>query len=237
MKKLEKRLNKTSKKVLKLLLVEDDLVLANGLEEALKQERFLVSSVHSGKDALQQYTSFEPNLVVLDLGLPDIDGTEVLKEMRNLNHIASILILTARNVLDDKVITLDLGAYDYLAKPFDMPELLARLRVMSRRFESATNSKIILGTVVLDTNSHKVTVDGQSISLGRREYTMLKTLVENAGKVQTKNMLERQLYGWDGKVGSNTIEVHISHLRKKLPDNFIKTLRGIGYIINEPLLE
>ncbi len=216
---------------MKLLLIEDDIALAKALEEALRREHFVVSSVQSGKLALEQLVSFEPDLVVLDLGLPDMEGTEVLKKMRSLGCRASTLILTARTAVDDKVNALDLGADDYLAKPFDMPELLARLRVMSRRLGSATSSEIKVGSVSLNVASHRVTVDGNIISLRRREFMTLKSLIENAGRVLTKAMLEQRLYGWDEQVGSNAIEVHISHLRKKLPADFIKTIRGIGYTV------
>lgn len=217
---------------MKLLLIEDDRALADGLSQALQRERFVVTSAHSGRTALEEYEAFQPDLVVLDLGLPDLDGIGVLKKLREKRSTVPVLVLTARDALDDKVKALDLGADDYLVKPFEMAELLARLRVLARRLGTASSSEIILGRVTLDTASHKVTVGGADVSLPRREYMTLKALMENAGRVQTKEMLEHHLYGWGEEVGSNTVEVHVSNLRKKLPEGFIKTIRGVGYTVS-----
>lgn len=222
---------------MKLLLVEDDYALATGLAAALKREHFLVCNAYSGQEALAELRSFDPDMVVLDLGLPDMDGMDVLCQLRKRSAAMPVLVLTARDALDDRVGALDLGADDYLVKPFDMPELLARLRVMSRRLNHAATSEVCVGAVMLDTASHRVTVAGEKVELRRREYVTLKKLLENVGRVQTKSMLERELYGGEGEVGSNAVEVHISHLRKKLPSGFIKTIRGIGYTVNPPSAE
>ncbi|MCB1667760.1 MAG: response regulator transcription factor [Porticoccaceae bacterium] len=218
---------------MKLLLVEDDTDLAAGLTQALTAESFVVSTVRTGADAKAQITSFGPDLIVLDLGLPDMDGIEVLKFVRRKADPLPVLILTARNAVDDKVQMLDIGADDYLAKPFDMPELLARLRVMSRRLGTASSSEVTINGVMLDTAAHKAFVDGVEINLPRKEYRVLKLLMEDAGRVKTKGTIEDHLYEWGEAIGSNAIEVHVSNLRKKLPANFIKTIRGVGYTINK----
>ena len=218
---------------MKLLLIEDDRALVEALSLALKSEEFIVSSASSGKQALDLFVSFQPDIVMLDLGLPDMDGTQVLKRLRSKHGKVPILVLTARDDVSDKVSALDFGADDYLVKPFDMPELLARLRVLSRRLGTATSSEIIIGQVVLDTASHHVRVNDTKTSLPRREYMTLKVLMENGGRIQTKEKIESQLYGWGEEIGSNAVEVHISNLRKKLPEQFIRTIRGVGYTINK----
>lgn len=217
---------------MKLLLVEDDKDLAEGLVQALQAEGFIVSNAMSGEQAKTQHVSFKPHLVVLDLGLPDIDGTELIRYFRRNKSAIPILILTARDGLDDKVNAFDIGADDYLAKPFDMPELLARLRVMSRRLGAASCSEIAIGEVTLDVASHQVLLAGVEVSLPRKEFMTLKMLMEDAGRIKTKDMLEHNIYDWSETIGSNTIEVYISNLRKKLPRDFIKTIRGVGYTIN-----
>jgi len=219
---------------MKLLLIEDDQMLASGLCKALEREGFVVESAQNGLDGLKYVESFEPQILVLDLGLPDIDGTQVLRKLR-LNHASlPVLVLTARHSTQDKVAALDLGADDYLQKPFDMPELLARIRVLARRLGTSTTNVIANGNVLMDVAAHSVQVDEKKIDLTRREFHVLKALMENTGRVQTKDMIETNMYGWGEPIGSNTIEVHISNLRKKLPNQFIKTIRGLGYIIQNP---
>lgn len=186
-----------------------------------------------GANAQKQLASFGPDLVVLDLGLPDMDGLDVLKYLRRKKTGTPVLVLTARSALNDKVNALDIGADDYLQKPFEMPELLARLRVMQRRLGTAASSEVTIDSVVLDTVAHRLRVDGVEVHLPRKEYMTLKILMEQAGRVKTRDMLENNLYERGETIGSNTIEVHISNLRKKLPDNFIKTIRGVGYTIHQ----
>ncbi|WP_439134341.1 response regulator [Pseudomaricurvus sp.] len=216
-----------------ILLVEDDLDLASGLVKALRHEGFTVNHVTRGREAVLSVKAEPPDMVVLDLGLPDIDGLQVLKAIRSGRRSLPVLILTARDGLDDKVVALDTGADDYLSKPFEMEELLARLRVVARRLGTSQNSKIELHGVSLDTRHHQVLVNDLPIKLSRREYMLLMALMENSGRVQTKEMLEQKLYGWGEEVVSNAIEVHISNIRKKLPADFIKTVRGVGYSISK----
>jgi len=219
---------------MRILLVEDDASLGAGLKDALGREGFVVNHVGNGGQALAAVQAEPPDIIVLDLGLPDMDGLDVLGAVRQRGEHIPVMVLTARDGLDDKISGLDRGADDYLAKPFDMKELAARLRVFERRLATATTSKIVIGEVELDTSAHSVSVTGQNIELPRREYMLLKTLMESAGKVLTRESLETRLYSWGEEVASNALEVHIHHLRKKLPDNLIKTVRGIGYTVGRP---
>lgn len=223
---------------MRILLVEDDYQLAQGLQKSLRSEGFSVDLLHSGKLAInalaehgEQGSDFD--LAILDLGLPDIDGTEVLKAVRNNGSSLPILVLTARDALDDKINGLDLGADDYLVKPFEMAELFARLRVFERRLGTAVSATVTIGEVCLDTSAHSITVAGQLLETARKEYMVLKALMENANRVQSRHQLETQLYQWGEEVASNAVEVHVHHLRKKLPKDFIKTVRGVGYMINK----
>ena len=216
---------------MRILLVEDDASLADGLQNALGREGFVVNHVDCGAQALAAVRAEAPDIIVLDLGLPDMDGLEVLAQVRKREVHLPVLVLTARDGMDDKIAGLDGGADDYLAKPFDMKELAARLRVFERRLSTAVTSIIKVGQVELDTAAHSVCVSGQKVELPRREYMLLKTLLESSGKVLTRESLETRLYSWGEEVASNALEVHIHHLRKKLPDNLIKTVRGIGYTV------
>jgi len=214
-----------------ILLVEDNESLAEGLTLALKKEGFVVNRVCTGKLALAAVASNPPDMLVLDLGLPDMDGLDVLSEMRSAEVRIPVLVLTARGQLDDKIAGLDRGADDYLAKPFDMQELAARLRAFERRLSTAASNVIRIGEVELDTAAHSVSAHGCALEMPRREYMLLKTLMESAGKVLTREVLEARLYAWGEEVASNAVEVHIHHLRKKLPEKFIRTVRGIGYTV------
>jgi len=216
---------------MQVLLIEDDPALAQALIETLKHEGFAVNHLAKGKQGILAVQTELPDIVILDLGLPDIDGTEVLKAIRIESADLPVLVLTARTSLDDKVKGLDLGADDYLAKPFEVAELLARLRVFERRSSTLKHAGLTIGEVSIDSASHQVTVSGEHIEFSRREFMLLKAMMENSGRVQTRDSLESKLYSWGEEVSSNTIEVHIHHLRKKLPNQFIQTLRGIGYII------
>ena len=216
---------------MRVLLVEDDRVLVEEVSKALKREGFTVEEAGLGKEGMALCDAQPPSLVVLDMGLPDVDGSEVLRHIRKRHKDLPVLILTARDSVDDKVSALDGGADDYLAKPFDMPELLARLRVLARRLGTSSTSLIEAHGIALDLAAHQVSSEGEPLNLSRREYMVLKSLMENMGRVQTKEAIENKLYGWGEEIASNTIEVHISNLRKKLPKDVIKTIRGVGYMI------
>lgn len=219
---------------MQILLVEDDRSLASGLRQALHKQGYVVNHVESGEAALHVIGTEPPDIVILDLGLPDIDGINVLKRLRQKNSNLPVLLLTARSAIEDKIAGLDSGADDYLAKPFEMTELFARLRVFERRISSVKTTKIIIGDVCLDAASHSVILGGNPLELPRKEYMVLKSLMENAGRVLTRSALETRLYDWGEEVTSNALEVHVHHLRKKLGADFIKTIRGVGYKISKP---
>jgi len=218
---------------MRILLVEDDISLAEGLRTAFRREGFTTNHVTSGHAALEAIKTDAPELVLLDLGLPDMDGLEVLKRLHRQGNPPLVMVLTARDTTEDKVTGLDHGADDYLAKPFEMTELLARLRALERRTSSEQTTDIIIGPVTLDTSTHDVSVNGNSIELTRREFMLLKALMETPGRILSREQLESRLYGWGEELSSNSIEVHVHHLRKKLPADFIKTVRGVGYTVQK----
>jgi DNA-binding response OmpR family regulator len=217
----------------KILLVEDDAPLARALKESLVNQQHSVTWLASGELAITSFKQQPVDIVILDLGLPDMDGMQVLQALKSTNAKVPVLILTARDGTEHKVEGLDLGADDYLSKPFEMPELLARLRVIERRFGTAASATIEIKNVSIDTAASSLAVDGQSVAVSRREWMMIKLLMESAGRVLSKNTIEARLYDWGEEIASNTIEVHISNLRKKLPPDFIQTLRGVGYIVKK----
>ncbi len=219
---------------MQLLLVEDDQPLASGLQKALRSQGFTINHVSTGAAALHVIATQTPDMVILDLGLPDMDGLAVLKKLRKQHAQLPVLLLTARDSVQDKVQGLNDGADDYLAKPFDVNELLARLRVIERRLSSTKSSQLTLGKLVLDTLEQSVWLDGAKVEISRREYMLLKTLLENAGRVLTRATLEARLYSWGEEVASNAIEVHIHHLRKKFGNELVKTIRGVGYQLVVP---
>jgi two-component system OmpR family response regulator len=223
---------------MRILLVEDDLPLASALQRSLQSEGFVVNHVNQGKLALNALSTPDQDMVILDLGLPDMDGLDVLKQLRNKKSSLPVIILTARDSTESKVNGLDYGADDYLVKPFNIQELMARLRVIERRLGTATSSLICVGKVKLDTFAHKVFVcetDTNSeieIHFSKKEFMVLKALMENAGRILSREKIESKLYHWGEEVLSNAVEVHIHKLRKSLPNKFIQNVRGVGYIIN-----
>lgn len=214
---------------MQILLIEDDKSLATGMQEALKRAGLVVNWVDRGQTALQSLAIQVPDIIILDLGLPDMDGLSLLKTLRRQHKQVQVLILTARDSVADKVAGLDLGADDYLTKPFDLDELLARLRAFERRLGTASSHLIVHGRITLNLRDRIALVDEIELTLSKREFMLLKALMEQQNRVHTKESLEAKLYSWGEEVVSNTIEVHIHHLRKKLPENSIQTLRGVGY--------
>lgn len=218
---------------MQIMLVEDDGLLADGMVRALERDGFAVNWLNNGRAAKDSIMVEAPDVLVLDLGLPDMDGLEILAWLRKRGLQTPVLILTARDATADKIAGLDRGADDYLTKPFDMAELSARLRALERRLSLEKNSEIRNGPVVLDTAAHQVHVDGRDVDLSRREYMLLKALMENPGTIHTRDALESKLYSAGEELGSNAIEVHIHNLRKKLAIDLIKTVRGIGYTVKK----
>ena len=216
---------------MRILLVEDDIQLATALHQSLRSEGFTANHVNNAKAALLTVQAGECDMLILDLGLPDMDGLSLLKQLRQAKHKLPVLILTARDSTEDKIKGLDQGADDYLAKPFEVTELIARLRVIERRLGTATSSVIQISNVALDSAAHVLTVNEQLVELSRKEFMLLKVLMEQAGRIQSREQLESKLYEWGEEVSSNAVEVHIHHLRKKLPEGFIKTIRGVGYSV------
>ena len=218
---------------MRVLLVEDDPGLGSGLQQALKTEGYTVDWLTDGLQALQALETHYFDLVVLDLGLPRLDGISVLRQVRNQGKDLPILILTARDAVQDRINGLDSGADDYLVKPFDMTELKARIRALQRRSSGRTQPTISLRGVEINPASQQVFYKGNMITLTRREYTLLYEMMNQPNHVFTRDRLQQLLYGWDEDVESNAMEVHIHHLRKKLFPKLIRTLRGIGYVIDK----
>lgn len=218
---------------MRLLLVEDDALLGDGIRAGLKQAGFAVDWVRDGHAAKLALETEEYALLVLDLGLPRLSGMELLKWLRGRGSKLPVLILTARDTVADRVTGLNAGADDYLIKPFDLDELIARLRVLLRRSGGLATPILQHGTITLDPAAHQVHKNGALIDLSAREFTLLHELLLHAGRVQSREQLEQRLYGWGEEVESNSVEVHIHHLRKKLGNELIRTLRGVGYVIDK----
>ena len=218
---------------MRLLLVEDDRLLGEGIEMGLKQQAYTVDWLQDGEAAVLAMLHEDYDAVVLDIGLPRKNGIEVLKEVRRKGRMEPVLILTALDAIEDRVAGLDAGADDYLTKPFDLNELYARIRALIRRSAGRAEAKIIHGDLELDPASHKVNFSGKPVDLSRREYTVLLELMENRGRVLSRRQLEQGLYGLGEEVESNAVEVHVHHIRKKIDSKLIRTVRGVGYIIEK----
>lgn len=217
---------------MRLLLVEDDEILGDGLVAGLSMEGYNVDWLTDGQLADQALKNTAYEVIILDLGLPKMNGLTVLKNLRGRKDSTPVLILTAKDSVADRVAGLDNGADDFVAKPFDLSELLARLRALIRRHEGHANPLLEHQGLVLDVAAHTVIYQQQMVDLSQREFAILYFLLTNAGKVISRTRLEESLYSWDSEVESNTIEVHIHHLRKKLDNKLIRTVRGVGYIID-----
>ncbi len=220
---------------MRLLLVEDDTALGEGLRTGLREEGYTIDWLQDGASALHALTQEAFDLVILDLGLPRLDGIHVLRRLRGTGSSLPVLILTARDGTDDRIAGLDAGADDYLIKPFDLNELKARLRALLRRSSGRATVLIEHGGVSLDPVSQQVHYQGRPVSLTPKEYVLLHELLAQPGKVFSRERLTQLLYGWDEEAESNTLEVHIYHLRKKLFGELIRTVRGIGYLVESKL--
>lgn len=218
---------------MRILLAEDDEVLSNGISKALRQCGFTVDHVATGSDADVAIASAPFDLAILDLGLPQLSGLEVLKRLRSSGRRFPVLIVTARDGLEDRVSGLDLGADDYMTKPFDLPELEARVRALIRRSNYGAETEIVYGPVKMDTASRNITINGEAIEFSSRELAVFELLLQRPGKVVSKEQLLDHMYGFDQEVSQNAIEVLIHRLRKKI-ESFglsVRTIRGLGYLL------
>jgi len=216
---------------MRILLAEDDAMLGDGLRAGLRQAGFQVDWVRDGVAAERELASGVYAAGVLDLGLPLKDGLVVLQELRARKVDTPILVLTARDAIPDRVAGLDTGADDYVIKPVDLHELAARLRSLVRRALGQLHETMRAGSVALDAAARRVTCQGDVVALSTREFDLLHALMRNTGRVLSREQLEQQMYSWGHEVESNTIEVHIHHLRRKLGTELIQTVRGVGYTV------
>ena len=218
---------------MRILLVEDDEALGEGIRVALKPEGYTVDWARDGASALHALTHEDFGLAVLDLGLPRMDGLEVLQRLRAGDNAIPVLVLTARDSTADRIAGLDAGADDYLVKPFDVDELKARIRALLRRSFSRAQPVLEYREVSLDPVAQQVSYRGQPVALQRKEFLLLHELLAQPGRVLTRDRLQQVLYGWDEEAESNALEVHIHHLRKKLFPELIRTVRGVGYLVDK----
>ena len=218
---------------MRVLLVEDDAILGDGLKVGLTLEGYAVDWIMDGKLADEALITNQYEAIVLDLNLPGIDGLEVLKRLRKRQNQTPVLILTARDTIPDRVNGLDCGADDFVVKPFDIQEICARLRALVRRHNGRSNSIHEHQGIMLDPSSHKVSYNNEEVILSQKEFEILNFLLDNKGRIISRSRLEETLYAWNSEIESNAVEVHIHHLRKKLSNQAIRTVRGVGYIIDE----
>lgn len=216
---------------MRVLLAEDDQLLGEGLSTGLQKLGYTVDWVRDGVAAEQAMATEHLDALILDLGLPRQDGLEVLRKLRSSNNDLPVLVLTARDTVEDRITGLDHGADDYLIKPFDLMEVAARLRSITRRRAGRAAAVVEHGGLIVDPAARTVVQDGESITLGSSEFAVLEALLNNCGRVLSREQLEESLYGWEEGVESNAMEVYIHHLRKKLGKELIQTVRGVGYTI------
>ncbi|KFE54434.1 response regulator [Pseudomonas syringae] len=218
---------------MRLLLIEDDVALGEGIHQGLIREGYTVDWVHDGASALHALLSEVFDLAILDLGLPKMDGLTVLRRLRESGSALPVLILTARDATEDRIAGLDAGADDYLVKPFDLSELKARLRALLRRSAGRASVMIEHAGIRLDPSTQQVTYNNDPVPLTPKEYKLLYELLSPPGRVMTRERLIQLLYGWNEEAESNTLEVHIHHLRKKFSSELIRTIRGVGYLVED----
>jgi len=217
---------------MRVLVVEDDLMIGESLSEALQDEAYTVDWVKDGRQAILTLRVQHYDIILLDLGLPEIDGMGVLTAIRDAKIDTPVLILTARDQLKDRIKGLDSGADDYVVKPFELGEVFARMRVLIRRAQGKADNQVAVGNLSLDTAHKRVMMDGNPIDLTAKEYMLLTTFMLSPEKVMSKSELEDSLYGWGGEVESNAIEFLIHSLRKKVGQDRIKNVRGLGWYIS-----
>lgn len=222
---------------LRLLVVEDEKDMNRLIVKTLQQEGYTVDSCYDGREALEYLDCADYDGAILDVMLPGLSGHEVITSVRNQKNPVPVLFLSARDSVADRITGLDLGADDYLIKPFDFDELLARIRAMTRKYAQDKNTSLSLGDLTLDTKTHSVTRAGKEISLSAKEYSILEYMLRNQGIVLSRERLENSMWNFDYSGGSNVVDVYISYLRKKIDDGFSKklihTVRGAGWVLKE----
>ena len=220
---------------MRILLVEDDRMLSDAITRAMTQSAHVVDVSYNGEEADRALATYEYGLVLLDIGLPGIDGFEVLKRLRNRRNAVPVLVLTVRDGIEDRIAGLDLGADDYLAKPFHLSELEARVRALIRRSHSSASSELVHGRLRLDMAGRRLFCDGNPVELSARELAVIELLLLKESKVVTKQQIIDHLYGWEDASNSNAVEVFVYRLRKKLDQSGtdIRTVRGMGYLIEK----
>ncbi|MEP1442384.1 MAG: response regulator transcription factor [Hyphomicrobiales bacterium] len=220
---------------MRIVIVEDNKPLADGLAKAFQADGHGVDCLHDGEDASRFLRSETPDLIILDINLPGQSGLDVLKSLRSRKQQTPVLLLTARDAIDDKIAGLDLGADDYLTKPFDLAELKARARALLRRSEKLMAATVSIGKLELDLTSLQLRFNGEDLQLPRREYALAETLIQNKGRILSKPQILEHLYGVGAAVDETTVELYIHRLRKRIVGSGIeiKTVRGLGYCLRD----
>jgi len=222
---------------MKILVVEDEHLIATSIKKGLEQERYIVDIAFDGLEGYDLASSGDYDLIILDLMLPQMDGLQICRQIRQEKNHTPILMLTAKSQLEDKITGLNCGADDYLTKPFAFEELLARIRALARRPQTTTNNILSVGNLSLNLSTFQVTRGGKSINLSGKEYSLLECLMRHSGQILSKNQLIQHVWSYESDILPNTIEVYIRNLRQKIDKNYkvklIKTLRGFGYKISD----
>ncbi|PJD94293.1 MAG: DNA-binding response regulator [Legionella sp.] len=218
---------------MRILLVEDDELLGDAVKTGLTQFGYIVDWLKNGEIARNIIKTDSFDLIILDLNLPQVSGMSLLQIIRQSSIQTPIIILTARDSIDDRIRGLDSGADDYITKPFDLNELGARVRALTRRSQGRADAVLHYDNITIDLAAHSVLIDGNPINVPRREFALLQKLIESNGQVLSREQLMQSMYSWDEEVDSNALEVHIHNLRKKLNANFIRTIRGVGYLVDK----
>jgi DNA-binding response OmpR family regulator len=214
---------------MKVLLAEDDVMLGRSMERGLRMASFSVDWAHDGLQTQAALREQEYDVVLLDIGLPGLDGLQLLQWLRAQDRPVPVLVVSARDAVSDRVAGLNLGADDYLTKPFDLDELVARVHALARRRTGRAQPELQFGRLTMRPLRREALLDNQPVALAAREYDLLLALMENPGTVLSREQLESRLYGWHDEVASNAVEVHVHHLRRKLGTAWIKNVRGVGY--------
>jgi len=222
---------------MKILIVEDEHLIANAIKKGLEQEHYVIDVAYDGLEGFDLASSGDYDLILLDLMLPNMNGLEICRQLRNEKNQVPILILTAKSQLEDKINGLNCGADDYLTKPFAFEELLARIRALTRRPQSTTTDSLSVGDLSLNLSNYEVTRQNKLIILSSKEYSLLECLMRHANKILTKDQLIQHVWSYESNILPNTVEVYIRNLRQKIDKNYkiklIKTVRGFGYKISE----